>query len=126
MISFCFTASFKPTQHRGWIHRRFNGMLRDLQYGIMCSMIGTDFYRRAPDSITHGELHSDLSTYTLHITMPAAGESDYHKIAHYLAKSKKNYIVLLTNAPESDTIPPCESHPDTSPTSPPPATSLTS
>ena len=124
MISFCFKASFKPTLHGGWISRRFNGMLRDLQYGIMHSMLGADFYRLRP--ITHGELHIDLSTYTLHVTMPAAGESDYHKIAHYLAKSKKNYIVYLTDASESDTIPPCESHPDTSPTSPPPATSLTS
>ena len=70
MITFSLTASFKPTQNRGWIHRRFNAMLRDLQYGIMCSMVRTDFYRRAPYSITHGELHADLSTYTLHITMP--------------------------------------------------------
>jgi hypothetical protein len=125
LITFSLTASFKPTQNRGWIHRRFNAMLRDLQYGIMHSMLGTEFYRRAPYSIIHGELNADLSTYTLLITMPAAGKSDYHKIAHYLAKSKKNYCVLLTHTTEPDTIPPCDSHPETSPTVPPPATSAT-
>ena len=114
MITFSITASFKPTQHKRWIHRRFNGMLRDLHYGIMHSMVETD-------SIWCGLVNPDHSTYTLLVTMHHASESDYHKIAHYLAKSNKNYIVVLTNAAESDTIPPCESHPDTSPTSPPPA-----
>ncbi len=125
MISFSLTAFFRPTQHRGWIHRRFNGMLRDLQYGIMLSMVGKNVFISGRHFIILPDLHTDLSTYTLHITMPNASEADYHKIAHYLAKSKNNYCVLLTRTTEPDTIPPCDSHPETSPNSPPPATSAT-
>lgn len=125
MITFSITAQYNPTKSLAWIKRRFNGMMRDVQYGIMMSMVGTDLFSKGPHSYIHADISADLQTYILHITMPAAGMREFQAIANYLAKSNKNYIVCLTPTTTSGRMEPCESHPDTSPTSPPPVTSAT-
>lgn len=125
MTTFSITTQYKPTKSLGWIKRRFNGMLRDVQYGIMMSMVGTELFSKGPHSYIHADISADLQTYTLHICMPAAGMKEFHAIAHYLAKSKKNYIVCLTPTTTSGTIESCETHPDTSLIDPPPVMSAT-
>jgi hypothetical protein len=125
LITFSITAQYNPTKSLAWIKRRFNGMMRDVQYGIMMSMVGTELFSKGPHSYIHADISADLQTYILHITMPAAGMREFHAIAHYLAKSNKNYTVCLTPTTTSGRMEPCESHPDTSLIDPPPVTSAT-
>jgi hypothetical protein len=68
----------------------------------------------------------DYETYILRVEIHSDDMKDFYAIKNYLSKSKKDYIVRFDSVEPSRIMEaPCESHPDTSPTSPPPVTSAT-
>jgi hypothetical protein len=114
-----------PTQNIGWVKRRFNGMLRDLHYALITSLIGKDTFLYIRSSIITADIDASMGTYSLYVSLRTDDMADYRRIASYLRQSPKNYDLILTSHPEHDTMPPCDSHPDSSPTVPQPATSAT-
>jgi hypothetical protein len=98
-------------------------MVRDGNRALMYAVI-----RRPVEDYIHADFQAempDLTTYILHMEIPKQDFQMFLKIAEFLKAANKNYGILLTTPCDSDTIPPCDSHPETSPNSPPPATSAT-
>lgn len=125
MITFTVTLQHKRSFSHAWVKRRFAKMMNDIMFGYITVFIGKDDFSPLNKTTMFAEM-PDYETYILRVEIPSDDMKDFYAIKNYLSKSKKNYTVLLDKVEPSLIMEaPCESHPDTSPTSPPPVTSAT-
>lgn len=125
MISFRVTLQHKPSFSHAWVKRRFGKMMNDIMFAHMTALIGKADFSPLHKTTMFAEM-PDYETYILRVEIHSDDMKDFYAIKNYLSKSKKDYIVRFDRVETSCIMEaPCESHPDTSPTSPPPVTSAT-
>lgn len=125
MITFTVTLQHKRSFSHAWVKRRFGKMMNDIMFAHMTALIGKADFSPLHKTTMFAEM-PDYETYILRVEIHSDDMKDFYAIKNYLSKSKKNYTVLLDKVEPSLIMEaPCESHPDTSPTSPPPVTSAT-
>lgn len=125
MITFTVTLQHKRSFSHAWVKRRFAKMMNDIMFAHMTALIGKADFSPLHKTTMFAEM-PNYETYILRVEIHSDDMKDFYAIKNYLSKSKKDYIVRLDRVETSRIMEaPCESHPDTSPTSPPPVTSAT-
>ena len=125
MITFTVTLHHKRSFSHAWVKRRFAKMMNDIMFAHMTALIGKADFSPLHKTTMFAEM-PDYETYILRVEIHSDDMKDFYAIKNYLSRSKKDYIVRLDRVEPSRIMEaPCESHPDTSPTSPPPVTSAT-
>ena len=114
---------YKWTPHKGTVKRRVSRLLRQMYPALIMN---------SPPNGTIGcgfsmglDLYPDKIRAVIDLDPLWAGKRT-ENLVRSLKTIKNVSSVLLTEKPTSDTMPPCESHPNTAPSVPQLATSLTS
>jgi hypothetical protein len=116
LILLTFEVWYRYSPHKQTASRRLNRLLREMYPPlIMGAPLGAGF-----------SIGADMEPHKIRVAIdldPAWAGQPAERLMDSLKKIKNVSSIALTYPTPSDTMPPCESHPNTAPTSQPLATS---
>jgi hypothetical protein len=120
-----FEVCYRHSPHKQTVKRRLDSLLRQMHPSlILCAPVSEIFDNGIPGGIRSICAVMEPNKITVAIWLnPAWAGRPAERLMDSLKKIKNVASVALTFPTRSDTMPPCESHPNTAPTSQPLATS---